>query len=81
MLDKDSDQDFARLEPSDFHQTLLCAGEREVSVKDVENWFEENNSDPGYQVHPTEEIADSILAGDQPGESSSSDTEDEMVVR
>ena len=37
--------------------------EREVSVEDVENWLEENDSHPGYQVLSTEEIAESVLAG------------------
>ena len=37
MLVEDSDQDFAWLEPNDFHQTSLRAGEREVCVEDVEN--------------------------------------------
>ena len=80
ILFKDSDLDFAGLERKDFHQTLLRAGEREVSVEDVENWLEENDSDHVYQVLSTEEIAESVLAGDQPGKSSS-DSEDEVVVR
>ena len=80
MLNEDLDLDFAGFEASDFHQTLMRAGEREVSVKDVENWLEENDSDPAYQVLSTEEIAESVLIDDQPGESSSSDSEDEVVV-
>ena len=81
MLDEDLDLDFDGLEPNDFHQALLRAGEIEVSVEDVEDWLVENDSDPGYQLLSTEEIAESVLAGDQPGESSSSDSEDEVVVR
>ena len=75
-MDEDPDLDFAGFEPNDLHQTLLHAGEshageshageREVSVKDVENWLEENDSNPAYQVLSTEEIAESVLAGDQP---------------
>ena len=42
-----------------------------MSIFNVENWFEENDSDPGYQVISTEEIAESVLADDQPEESSS----------
>ena len=64
------------IEEEEHIKGLLCAGEREVSVKDAEN-----NSDPGHQVLPKEEIAESVLVGDQPGESSSSDSEDEVVVR
>ena len=37
----------------------------------------ENDSDPGCQVLSTEEIAESVQAGDQSGESNSSDSEDE----
>ena len=39
--------------------------EREVCVEDVENWLDENDSDLGYQVRSTEEIAESVLSGDQ----------------
>ena len=46
--------------------------EREVSVEDLENRLVENDSDPVYHVLSTEEIAESDLAGDQPGDSSSS---------
>ena len=48
MLDEDPYIHFAGLKPNDFHQTLLCDGERDISVEDVENWLEENNSDPSY---------------------------------
>ena len=81
MLNKDPDIDFAGFERNGFHQLILRAVEREVSVEDVENWLEENDSDPGYRVLSTEEIAESVLNGDQPGESSSSDSEDELAVR
>ena len=81
MLDEDPELDFPGFEPNDLHQTLLSAGEREVSVEDVENWLEESDSDPGYQVLCTKEIVESVPAGDQPGESSSSDSGDEVIVR
>ena len=68
MLDEDPDQDFAGFEPNDFLLALLRAGEKEVSVEDEENWLVENDSDPGYQDLSMEEIAESVLAGDQPGE-------------
>ena len=60
---------------------LYCVLGREVSVEDVENWLEENDSNPGYQVLSMEEIAESVMAGDQPGENGSSDSDDEVVVR
>ena len=37
ILDDDPDLDFAGLELNGFHQALLRAGERVVSVEDVEN--------------------------------------------
>ena len=63
------------------HQALLRAGEREVSVEDIENWLEENDSDHDYQVFSTEETEESVLDSDQPGESKSNDSEDKLVVR
>ena len=81
MLYEYLDIDFAVSEPNYFHQALIRAGEREVCVEGVENWLEEIHSDPVYQVLYTGKILESVLAGDQPGESSSSDTEDEVVVR
>ena len=81
MLNDDPDLDFSWFKPNDFDQTLLRAGERKVNVEEVENWLEENDSDPVCQVFSTEEIAESVLPGDQPGESSSRDSEDEVVVR
>ena len=54
---------------------LYCVLEREVSIVGVENWLEENDCHHGYQVLSTEEIVESILAGDQAGESSSSGSE------
>ena len=80
-MKEDPDLDFAGFEPNYIHQTLLHAGMKEVSDKDVENWLEESESYPVYQVLSTEEIVESVLGGDQPGESSSSDSEDEVVVR
>ena len=80
MLDENTCLDFAGFERNYFHQALLRAGEEEVSLEGAENWFGENDSEPGYQVLSTEEITESVLAGDQPGESSSSDSEDEVVV-
>ena len=81
MFDEDPHLDFSGFEPNDLHQNLLCAGEREVSFEDAEIWLEENDSEPGYQVHSTEEIVESVLAADQSEESCSSDSEDEVVVR
>ena len=59
----------------------LRAGERDSSFEDDVNWLDENDSNPDYQVRTTEEIAESVLLGAQPGESSISDSEDEVVVR
>ena len=46
MLDEDPELHFARIEPNYLHQALILAEEREVSVEDVENRLEENDSDP-----------------------------------
>ena len=51
--------------------------EREVSAEDGENWLD---SDPCYHVLSSEEIAESVATGDQPGDSSS-DSEEEVIVR
>ena len=81
MLNEDPDLCFAGLEPNDFHQTLLRAGEREISFEDAENWLEENDSDPVFQVLSVEEIDESVQAEEQPGVSGGSDSEDEEVMR
>ena len=79
MLDKDPDLGFTGFNRIIFTKHY-CILDRERGVN-VENWLEEDDSDPGYQVLSTEEIVESVLAGDQPGESGSSDSEDEVVVR
>ena len=56
MLDDDPDLHFAGLEPNDFHRNFVCAVERDVCVKDVENCLEEDDSDPCYQVLSTEKL-------------------------
>ncbi|KAK3886656.1 hypothetical protein Pcinc_009210 [Petrolisthes cinctipes] len=81
LLDEDPELNFLGFEPQDYHQSLLSAGERGVSLEDVENWLEDNDADPGYQVLSTEEIAEAVLVGKQSGESSSSDEEEEVAIK
>ena len=73
MLDEDLGLDFAGLGPNDIQQSSSRIEEREVSIDDVKNRLEESESYPVYQVLSTEEIAESVQAGEQPGESSSID--------
>ena len=43
---------------------LNCGGESSVTVDDVEEWFDDNDADPGYQILSTEEIAEAVLGGE-----------------
>lgn len=65
------------VDATDFHRVLLLAGEEEVTVDDVAEWLDNNESDPGYQIVSDEEIAAQVAAGDQ---ESSEDDEEEMHV-
>ncbi|XP_062854201.1 tigger transposable element-derived protein 7-like [Trichomycterus rosablanca] len=80
LLDKDFECDFLGFEPQDFHQVLLCAGEKDVTFEDVENWLEDNDADPGYQMLSTEEIADAVLTDKDAVGDSSTDEEEEVVL-
>ena len=66
MLDVDPDLDFAGFEPNDFRKTSLRPGDRGECRRCLK---------PDYQVLSTEEIVESVLDGDQPGESISIDSE------
>ena len=61
LIDKVFESDFEGFEPQDIHRTLICVGEN-VTMQDIEAWLEENKDDPGYQILPMEETADSVLA-------------------
>ena len=53
-------------------QLLNRGGENTVSAEDVEEWFNENDADPGYQVLSCEEIVEAVL-----GEESNDEEEEE----
>ena len=72
LLDVDPELDFKGFEAQDFHRIFQASGEREVSLDDVENWLEDNNAGPGYQVLTIGEIA---VTEEGTAESSSSETE------
>lgn len=78
LTDEDTELDFLGFEPQDFHQTLQRAGDDNVTVEDVEDWLEENDADPGYQILSAEEIADSVVNPDP--DESSSEGEEEVVA-
>ena len=72
----DPELDFEGFAPEDFVHLLNRGGENTVSVDDVEEWFDDNDADPGYQVLSCEEIAEAVLGG----ESSEEEEEEEEIV-
>ena len=80
LQDIDPELDFEGFEAQDFHQVFQACGEREVSLKDVENWLDESDADPGHQVMTIDEIADSVTE-EAREDSSSSESEEEVVPR
>ena len=61
----------------DFVQLLNRGGENTVSAEDVEEWFDDNDADPGYQVLSCEEIVEAVLGGESNDEE---EEEEEFVV-
>ena len=49
LQDVDPELDFERFEAQDFQRIFQACGEKEVSLKDVENWLEENDTEAGHQ--------------------------------
>ena len=80
LLDQDPELDFEGFSLEDFHQIFLRSGETEVTVEDVENWFDDNDANPGYQVLSLGEIAKSVV-NESDCSSSSSEWEEEVVIR
>ena len=77
-MDQDLELDFEGFLLEDCHQIFLRTGETDVTVEDVENWLDDNDANPGYQVLSLGEIADSVV---NESNSSSSESEEEVVVR
>ena len=51
LQDVDPQLDFEGFEAQDFHRVFQACGEKEVSLKDVENWLEENDTEAGHQFY------------------------------
>lgn len=60
MHDVDLELDFEGFEPQDFHRLLRANDKCDVTLEDIENWLEEKDADPGYQVLFIGEIADTV---------------------
>jgi uncharacterized protein YehS (DUF1456 family) len=54
--------DLKGFETSDFHAIIKRAGD-DVSECDVEQWLDNDDIDPGYQILSQEEIAEIVLQG------------------
>jgi hypothetical protein len=61
LQDMEPENDFKGFETSDFHAIIKRAGD--VSESDTEQWLDNDNGDPGYQILSQEEIAESVLQG------------------
>ena len=64
LKDEDPELPFEGLTAEDLCAMLNCGGEYSVTVDDVEEWFDDNDADPGYQILSPEEIAEAVLGGE-----------------
>jgi hypothetical protein len=71
------ENDLIGFETSDFHAIIKRAGD-DVSGSDVEQWLDNDDGDPSYQILSQEEIAQSVLQDKE--EDSDADEEDDNVV-
>ncbi|KAK3876830.1 hypothetical protein Pcinc_018404 [Petrolisthes cinctipes] len=55
---------FDGFEARDFQRLLHSAGERDVTLADVQDWLDDNESDPGYEVLSTQQIAAQVTQDD-----------------
>jgi hypothetical protein len=62
LQDTEPENDFEGFEISDFHAIIKGAGD-DVSESDVEQWLDNDDGDPGYQILNQEEIAESVVQG------------------
>ena len=74
LINTDPDYDFEGFEATDFYHVLQHAGEKDITLDDVQDRLEENG-DPRYQILSDEEIVAEVVGTK---ESSSSDEEDEI---
>ena len=75
----DPELDFEGFQASDFRRTLQLTGET-LRTEDVEQWLEETDNDPGYQIQSVEEIAQEALTGETEQEVESEDDADTPVL-
>ena len=45
---------------SDYHEALTEGGEKSVTEEEIENWLDNDEGDPSYQVMNEDEIVDSL---------------------
>ena len=69
---------FDGFESQDFRRLLHQAGEKNVTLDDVRDWMDENETDPGYEAFTTEQIAAQVVDG---GKKDSSDDEEIQVKK
>jgi hypothetical protein len=62
LKDMEPENDFKGFKTSEFHATIKRAGD-DVSECDIEQWLNNDDGDPGYQILSQEEIAESVLQG------------------
>jgi hypothetical protein len=71
----EAENDFKGFETFDFHTIIKRAGD-DVSDSDIEQWADNDDGDPGYQILSREEIAESVLQGKEEDD----DDEDDNVA-
>jgi hypothetical protein len=62
LQDKEPENNLKGFRTSDFHAIIKRAG-GDVSESDVEQWLNNDNGDPGYQILSQEGIAERVLQG------------------
>ena len=67
-------------EVQDFFELLRKAGEKDVTRADVQNWMDDTDTDPGYEVLTPAEIAAQVSQQDA-DEEEEDDAEDEVLYK
>jgi hypothetical protein len=60
LQDTEPENDFKRFKTSNFHAIIKRAG-NDVGESNVEQWLDNGDGDPGYQILRQEEITESVL--------------------
>jgi hypothetical protein len=77
LQDMEPENDFRGFKTSDIHAFIKRAGE-DVSENDIEQWLDNDDGDPSYQILSQEEIAECVLQGKE--EDDDVDEEDDDVI-